>query len=143
MAAWAFAAAGLGAATGVATAVAYGAMVLVASLPGVVVLLAARSAVPGAHVEAEGSRSMPERPYTILSCSISLDGYLGGGTDERLVLSNEADLERVDRVRAECDAILVGAGTVRATTRGCSCATRGCARSGGPGPRRVADEGDA
>jgi 5-amino-6-(5-phosphoribosylamino)uracil reductase len=56
---------------------------------------------------------MPERPYTILSCSISLDGYLGGATEERLVLSNDADLARVDRVRAECDAILVGAGTVR------------------------------
>ncbi len=56
---------------------------------------------------------MPERPYTILSCSISLDGYLGGASQERLVLSNEADLERVDEVRAACDAILVGAGTVR------------------------------
>ncbi|HEY0643112.1 MAG TPA: dihydrofolate reductase family protein [Nocardioides sp.] len=56
---------------------------------------------------------MPERPYTILSCSISLDGYLGGATEERLVLSNDADLDRVDHVRSECDAILVGAGTVR------------------------------
>ena len=56
---------------------------------------------------------MPERPYTILSCSISLDGYLGGATRERLVLSNQADLERVDEVRADCDAILVGAATVR------------------------------
>jgi riboflavin biosynthesis pyrimidine reductase len=56
---------------------------------------------------------MPERPYTILSCSISLDGYLGGATEERLVLSNDADLDRVDRVRSGCDAILVGAGTVR------------------------------
>ena len=56
---------------------------------------------------------MAERPYTILSCSISLDGYLGGATPERLVLSNEADLDRVDEVRAECDAILVGAATVR------------------------------
>ena len=56
---------------------------------------------------------MPDRPYTILSCSISLDGYLGGPTGERLVLSNDADLCRVDQVRAECDAILVGAGTVR------------------------------
>ncbi len=56
---------------------------------------------------------MPERPYTILSCSVSLDGYLGGSTQERLVLSNDADLDRVDRVRSECDAILVGAGTVR------------------------------
>ena len=56
---------------------------------------------------------MAERPYTILSCGISLDGYLDAATDERLVLSNEADLERVDQVRAECDAILVGAATVR------------------------------
>ena len=56
---------------------------------------------------------MPELPYTILSCSISLDGYLDGATPERLVLSNEADLDRVDEVRAECDAILVGAATVR------------------------------
>lgn len=57
---------------------------------------------------------MAERPYTILSCSVSLDGYLGGATPERLVLSNEADLHRVDQVRAGCDAILVGAATVRA-----------------------------
>jgi hypothetical protein len=41
MAAWTFAAAGLGAEQGVATAVAYGAMVLVASLPGGVVLVVA------------------------------------------------------------------------------------------------------
>jgi glycosyltransferase 2 family protein len=40
MAAWVFAAAGLGADLGVATAVAYGAIVLVANLPGAVVLLA-------------------------------------------------------------------------------------------------------
>jgi hypothetical protein len=40
MAAWAFAAAGLGAAQGVGTAVAYGVMVVVASLPGAVVLIA-------------------------------------------------------------------------------------------------------
>jgi hypothetical protein len=37
--AWAFAAAGLGAASGVATAVTYGVMVFVASLPGAVVLV--------------------------------------------------------------------------------------------------------
>jgi 5-amino-6-(5-phosphoribosylamino)uracil reductase len=56
---------------------------------------------------------MPERPYTILSCGISLDGYLDAATPDRLVLSNQADLERVDEVRADCDAILVGAATVR------------------------------
>jgi 5-amino-6-(5-phosphoribosylamino)uracil reductase len=56
---------------------------------------------------------VPERPYTILSCGISLDGYLDAATPDRLVLSNEADLDRVDEVRADCDAILVGAATVR------------------------------
>jgi 5-amino-6-(5-phosphoribosylamino)uracil reductase len=54
-----------------------------------------------------------DRPYTLLSCAISIDGYLDDATTTRLVLSNDADLERVDAVRAGCDAILVGAGTVR------------------------------
>jgi 5-amino-6-(5-phosphoribosylamino)uracil reductase len=44
---------------------------------------------------------------------MSIDGYLDGATDQRLLLSNEADFDRVDAVRAECDAILVGARTVR------------------------------
>lgn len=56
---------------------------------------------------------MADRPYTILSCGISLDGYLDAATQQRLVLSNQADLARVDAVRAESDAILVGAATVR------------------------------
>lgn len=56
---------------------------------------------------------MADRPYTILSCGVSLDGYLDAATPERLVLSNREDLERVDAVRAGCDAILVGAATVR------------------------------
>jgi riboflavin-specific deaminase-like protein len=55
---------------------------------------------------------MPERPYTLLSCSMSLDGYLGDQTP-RLPLSNEADFDRVDELRATCDAIMVGAATVR------------------------------
>jgi 5-amino-6-(5-phosphoribosylamino)uracil reductase len=54
-----------------------------------------------------------ERPYTLLSCGVSLDGYLDSGSDQRLILSNDADLDRVDAVRASCDAILVGAATVR------------------------------
>ncbi len=56
---------------------------------------------------------MPERPYIVLSCSISIDGYLSGPTDERLLLSCPEDFDRVDGVRAGCDAILVGAATVR------------------------------
>jgi 5-amino-6-(5-phosphoribosylamino)uracil reductase len=54
-----------------------------------------------------------ERPYTLLSCSMSIDGYLGSPTPRRLELSNDADFDRVDAVRASCDAILVGAETVR------------------------------
>lgn len=56
---------------------------------------------------------MAERPFIIVSCCTSIDGYLDDGTPERLVLSNRADLDRVDALRASCDAILVGAGTVR------------------------------
>jgi hypothetical protein len=31
---------------------------------------------------------------------MSIDGYIDTATDERLVLSNDADLDRVDAVRA-------------------------------------------
>jgi 5-amino-6-(5-phosphoribosylamino)uracil reductase len=54
-----------------------------------------------------------DRPYTLLSCGISLDGFLDDASDERLLLSNDADFDRVDEVRAGADAILVGATTVR------------------------------
>jgi 5-amino-6-(5-phosphoribosylamino)uracil reductase len=54
------------------------------------------------------------RPYVLLSAAMSADGYIDDASPERLVLSGPEDLDRVDAVRAECDAILVGAGTVRA-----------------------------
>ncbi|BCJ46550.1 hypothetical protein GCM10010168_61890 [Actinoplanes ianthinogenes] len=44
---------------------------------------------------------------------MSIDGYLDDTTEERLLLSNDADFDRVDEVRAGCDAILVGAATIR------------------------------
>jgi 5-amino-6-(5-phosphoribosylamino)uracil reductase len=56
---------------------------------------------------------MSERPYTVLSCGVSIDGYLDDAAETRLLLSNDADLDRVDGVRATSDAILVGAATVR------------------------------
>ena len=59
---------------------------------------------------------MPDRPYTLLSCGMSIDGYLGSAAPRRLELSNDADFDRVDAVRASCDAILVGAATVRNDT---------------------------
>jgi riboflavin-specific deaminase-like protein len=57
---------------------------------------------------------VPPRPYVILSCATSADGYLDDASPRRLILSGPADLDRVDEVRAGCDAILVGAATVRA-----------------------------
>jgi 5-amino-6-(5-phosphoribosylamino)uracil reductase len=53
------------------------------------------------------------RPYVLLSAAMSIDGYLDDASDVRLLLSNEADLDRVDEVRADVDAILVGAATIR------------------------------
>ena len=56
---------------------------------------------------------MADRPYTVLSCCMSLDGYIDDASDQRLLLSNDDDFDRVDALRASCDAILVGAATVR------------------------------
>ncbi|WP_151478970.1 dihydrofolate reductase family protein [Streptomyces albicerus] len=53
-------------------------------------------------------------PYVLLSAAVSLDGCLDDTGPGRLLLSGPADFDRVDEVRAESDAILVGAGTLRA-----------------------------
>jgi 5-amino-6-(5-phosphoribosylamino)uracil reductase len=53
------------------------------------------------------------RPYVVLSCAMSADGYIDDATEQRLLLSNDADFDRVDAVRASSDAILVGAETIR------------------------------
>src|SRR5205807_202360 len=51
---------------------------------------------------------VPPRPYVILSCATSADGYLDDASPRRLILSGPADLDRVDEVRAGCDADVVG-----------------------------------
>lgn len=56
---------------------------------------------------------MADRPYTVLSCGMSIDGYLDSVSVPRLALSNPLDFDRVDAERARSDAILVGANTVR------------------------------
>jgi len=55
-----------------------------------------------------------DHPYTLLSCAVSIDGYLDDGSPDRLILSGPDDLDEVDALRAAADAILVGAGTLRA-----------------------------
>ena len=54
-----------------------------------------------------------ERPYVLLSCAMSVDGYVDDTSSNRLLLSNEADFDRVDGQRALADAVLVGATTIR------------------------------
>jgi riboflavin-specific deaminase-like protein len=53
-------------------------------------------------------------PYVLLSVAVSIDGAIDDASPTRLLLSNSADFDRVDQVRAESDAILIGAGTIRA-----------------------------
>ncbi|WP_225833043.1 dihydrofolate reductase family protein [Streptomyces sp. NK08204] len=53
-------------------------------------------------------------PYVLLSAAVSLDGYLDDTGPERLLLSSPADFDRVDETRASADAVLIGAGTLRA-----------------------------
>jgi 5-amino-6-(5-phosphoribosylamino)uracil reductase len=56
---------------------------------------------------------LTERPYVLLSTAMSVDGRIDGTGPARLVLSGLADLDRVDAERAACDAVMVGAGTIR------------------------------
>jgi 5-amino-6-(5-phosphoribosylamino)uracil reductase len=53
------------------------------------------------------------RPYVLLTCTVSIDGCLDDLSDRRLILSTPGHFNHVDEIRAGCDAILVGAGTVR------------------------------
>ncbi|PXX62966.1 diaminohydroxyphosphoribosylaminopyrimidine deaminase [Nocardia tenerifensis] len=55
----------------------------------------------------------PTRPHVLLSVAMSVDGYIDDASPERLRLSDAADFDRVDQVRADSDAILVGAETLR------------------------------
>lgn len=56
---------------------------------------------------------MSDRPHVLLSCAMSVDGYIDDAGPTRLLLSNDEDFDRVDAQRAGCDAILVGANTIR------------------------------
>ena len=55
-----------------------------------------------------------DRPEVLLKVATSLDGYLNDSSETRRVFSSAEDQAKVDRLRAEQDAILVGAGTIRA-----------------------------
>ena len=52
------------------------------------------------------------RPYVQVNCAVSLDGRLAFAGGKRAALSGPTDLARVQRLRAELGAVLVGVGTV-------------------------------
>jgi 2,5-diamino-6-(ribosylamino)-4(3H)-pyrimidinone 5'-phosphate reductase len=60
-----------------------------------------------------GAEPVPsDRPRIWVNCAVSLDGRLALAHGVRAHLSGPEDLVRVHRLRAACDAILVGVGTV-------------------------------
>lgn len=54
------------------------------------------------------------RPQVFLNCATSLDGKLAGPDGRQVRYSCDVDMVRVHKLRAACDAILVGSGTVLA-----------------------------
>jgi len=56
--------------------------------------------------------SAARRPSVWVNCAASLDGRIALAGGRRAALSGPEDLERVQRLRATADAILVGVGTV-------------------------------
>jgi 5-amino-6-(5-phosphoribosylamino)uracil reductase len=69
----------------------------------------------------------------LLSCAMSVDGHIDDSGPERLLLSHPEDFDRVDALRAGCDAVLVGAGTLRRDNPGCWCTAPTGAPPGWPG----------
>jgi len=53
------------------------------------------------------------RPYVILNAAMTLDGKIATATGSSNI-SGEEDLKRVHEIRKDCDAIMVGIGTVLA-----------------------------
>ena len=74
---------------------------------------------------------MPDRPYTILSCSISLDGYLDGATQERWCCRTRPTSSGWTRSAPTATRSSSGPRRCATTTRGCWSATPRAASSGG------------
>lgn len=59
-----------------------------------------------------GTGPVAPRPAVWVNCAVSLDGRLAFAKGGRARLSSPQDLVRVQRLRAESDAVLIGVGTV-------------------------------
>jgi 2,5-diamino-6-(ribosylamino)-4(3H)-pyrimidinone 5'-phosphate reductase len=52
------------------------------------------------------------RPYVIINAAMSADGKISTKEHRQTKISGDQDFARVDRLRADCDAIMVGIGTI-------------------------------
>lgn len=53
-----------------------------------------------------------KRPHVIINCAMSADGKIASPTRKQIRISCEEDFKRMYRLRHECDAVLVGIGTI-------------------------------
>ena len=99
-----------------------------------------RAVLPTAGAVEDGD--VAERPYTVLSCAMSIDGYIAGAAMKPLPLSNAADFDRVDAVRAS---MRRHPGRRRYRPQRSTAAPgpfrRATQRAGGPRPAAVTDQG--
>ncbi|HDH81938.1 MAG TPA: 5-amino-6-(5-phosphoribosylamino)uracil reductase, partial [Thermoplasmatales archaeon] len=52
------------------------------------------------------------KPFVIVNCAMSIDGKIAFPDRKQAKISNDEDMARVHKLRDECDAVLVGIGTV-------------------------------
>lgn len=55
-----------------------------------------------------------ERPFVFINSAMSADGKISTRQRKQVRISGDADFKRVDRLRAESDAVMIGIGTVLA-----------------------------
>jgi 2,5-diamino-6-(ribosylamino)-4(3H)-pyrimidinone 5'-phosphate reductase len=62
----------------------------------------------------QGNKNNAMRPYVVVNVAMSADGKLSTRERRQVRISGKEDFARVDRLKAECDAIMIGIGTVLA-----------------------------
>ncbi len=72
-------------------------------------------------------RVRDKRPHVILKLAVSADGKIGAAGRKPVVITGEAARARVHLLRAQCDAVLVGIGTVLADDPALTCRLPGMA----------------
>jgi len=53
-----------------------------------------------------------KRPYVVINCSMSVDGKITSQLGKQMRISCDEDIERMYKLRNECDAVLVGINTI-------------------------------